>query len=115
MAARGMKSVDTSLAPSRMDVSSRQAHRWARRMWGKTTCLVYWVGPVCKADAPGSPSGCQGRLACRRGGRKSNSGATKNRRDVEVDFVEEASIQALLDGVTAVDPNGLPGGFCLAH
>jgi hypothetical protein len=31
-------------------------------------------------------------------------------RDVDVDFVEEASIQALLDGVSAVDPNGLPGG-----
>ena len=41
---------------------------------------------------------------------ESNSGAKKNRRDVDVDFVEEASIQALLDGVSAVDPNGLPGG-----
>ena len=41
---------------------------------------------------------------------QSNSGAEKNRRDVNVDFVEEASIQALLDGVSAVDPDGLPGG-----
>ena len=40
---------------------------------------------------------------------ESNSGAKKNRRDVDVDFVEEASIQALLDGVSAVDPNGLRG------
>ena len=31
-------------------------------------------------------------------------------RDVYVDFVEETSIQALLDDVGAVDPNGLPGG-----
>jgi hypothetical protein len=41
---------------------------------------------------------------------ESNSGAKKNRRDVDVDFVEEASIQTLLDGVSAVDPNRLPGG-----
>jgi len=41
---------------------------------------------------------------------ESSSGAKKNRRDVDVDFVEEASIQELLDGVSAVDPNGLPGG-----
>jgi hypothetical protein len=37
------------------------------------------------------------------------SKSKRNRRDVDVDFVEEASIQALLDGVGAVDPNGLPG------
>jgi hypothetical protein len=48
---------------------------------------------------------------------ESNSGAKKNRRDVDVDFVEEPSIQELLDGVGAVDPNGFPsgGGFGLAH
>lgn len=39
-----------------------------------------------------------------------NSGAKKYRRDVDVDFVEEPSLQALLDCVRAVDPNGLPGG-----
>jgi hypothetical protein len=34
-----------------------------------------------------------------------------------VELVEEASIQELQDGVSAVDPNGLPGGggFGLAH
>jgi hypothetical protein len=42
--------------------------------------------------------------------KESNSGAKKYRRDVDVDFVEEPSIQALRDGVSAVDPNGLPGG-----
>ncbi len=41
---------------------------------------------------------------------ESNSGPKKNRRDVDVDFVEEASIQQLLDGVSTVDPNGLPAG-----
>src|SRR2546426_6824731 len=46
---------------------------------------------------------------------ESNSGAEKNRCDVDVDFVEEASVEALLDGVGAVDSNGLPGscGFGL--
>jgi hypothetical protein len=49
--------------------------------------------------------------------KQSNSGAKENRRDVDVDFVEETSIQALLDGVSAVYPNGLPGGggFGLVH
>src|SRR6476660_1202997 len=49
--------------------------------------------------------------------KESNSGAKKHRRDVDTDFVEESSIQALLDGVSAVDPNGLPGGggFGLVH
>lgn len=37
---------------------------------------------------------------------ESNSGAEKYCRDVDVDFVEETSIQQLLDGVSAVDPNG---------
>src|SRR5438552_13649891 len=48
---------------------------------------------------------------------ESNSGAKKYRHDVDVDFVEEASIQELLDCVGAVDPNGLPGGggFGLVH
>ena len=34
---------------------------------------------------------------------ESNSGAKKNRRDVDADLVEEAGIQELLDGVGAVD------------
>lgn len=48
---------------------------------------------------------------------ESNAGAKKNRRDVDVDFVEQSGIQALLDGVGAVDPNGFPagGGFGLPH
>src|SRR4051794_38559429 len=41
---------------------------------------------------------------------ESNSGAEQNRRDVDVELVEEAGIQALLDGVRAMDSHGLPGG-----
>src|SRR5689334_25449662 len=48
---------------------------------------------------------------------ESNSGAKKYRCDVDADLVEEAGIQQLLDGVGAVDSDGLPGGggFGLAH
>jgi hypothetical protein len=35
---------------------------------------------------------------------ESNSGAKKNRRDVDADFVEEAGIQALLDSVGGRTP-----------
>src|SRR5258708_335236 len=41
---------------------------------------------------------------------ESNSGVEKKRCDVDVDFVEESGVEALLDGVGAVDSNGLPGG-----
>jgi hypothetical protein len=49
--------------------------------------------------------------------KESNSGAKKNGRDVDVDFVEEAGIQQLLDGVGAVDSNVLlaRGGSGLVH
>ena len=72
---------------------------------------------MCNADAPDhrrvAKDGWRGGEAVE----ESNSGAKKYRREVDVDFVEEASIQALLDGVSAVDPNGLPGGggFGLVH
>ncbi len=44
-----------------------------------------------------------------------NSGAEKYRSDVDVNFVQKSSVEALLDGVGAVDSNGLPGscGFGL--
>jgi hypothetical protein len=41
---------------------------------------------------------------------ETNSRAKKNCRDVDADFVKEASIQQLLDGVCSVDENRLPGG-----
>src|SRR5262245_47867588 len=48
---------------------------------------------------------------------ESNSGAEQNRRDVDMDFVEEPRIHQLLDGVGTMHPNGLPsgGGFGLFH
>jgi hypothetical protein len=48
---------------------------------------------------------------------EANSGAKQHRGDVDVELVEEPGIQALLNGVGAVDRNGLPGGggFGLAH
>ena len=49
--------------------------------------------------------------------KEANAGAKKDRGDVDLEFVEESGIEALLDGVSAVDPNGLPsgGGFGLFH
>src|SRR5262249_30653445 len=41
---------------------------------------------------------------------ESNAGAKKHRREVDVDFIEEVRIQQLLDGIGAMDPNGLSGG-----
>ena len=49
--------------------------------------------------------------------KESNSGAEKNGRDVDIELVEKAGIHQLLDGVSSVDPDGLPrgGGFGLLH
>jgi hypothetical protein len=72
---------------------------------------------VCNADARDHRRAAKDSWRSGEVVKESNSGAKKNRRDVDVDFVKEASIQALLDGVSAVDPNGLPGrgGFGLVH
>src|SRR5438876_2699939 len=79
--------------------------------------LAYWVAQVCNADARDHRRVAKDDWRAGEAVEKSNSGTKKNRRDVDVDFVEEPSVQALLDGVGAVDPNGLPGGggFSLAH
>ena len=79
--------------------------------------LAYWVAQVCNADARDHRRVAKDGWRAGEVVKESNSGAKKNRRDVDVDFVEEPSIQALLDGVSAVDPNGLPGGggFGLVH
>src|SRR5881396_1437936 len=79
--------------------------------------LAYWVAQVCNADAPDHRRVAKDDWRAGEAVEESNSGAKKNRRDVEVDFVEEPSIQQLLDGVGAVDANGLPGGggFGLVH
>ena len=65
---------------------------------------------MCNADAPDHRRVAKDDWRAGEAVEESNSGAKKNRRDVDVDFVEEPSIQALLDGVGAVDANGLPGG-----
>ena len=48
---------------------------------------------------------------------ESNSGSKQNRRNVNADFIEEVGVQQLLDGVGAVNANGLSasGGFGLFH
>src|SRR5215210_1478102 len=79
--------------------------------------LAYWVAQVCNADARDHPRVAKDSWRAGEVVEESNSGAKKNRRHVDVDFIEEASIQTLLDGVSAVYPNGLPGGggFGLVH
>src|SRR3954470_22419363 len=86
-------------------------------MCGVRLCRAYWVAQVCNADARDHRRVAKDGWRAGEVVKESNSGAKKNRRDVDVDFVEEASIQALLDGVSAVDANGLPGGggFGLVH
>jgi len=67
--------------------------------------LAYCVAQVCYADTRNhrrvAKDGWRGGEVVE----ESNPGAKKNRRDVDVDFIEEASIQELLDGVSAVNPN----------
>jgi len=79
--------------------------------------LAYRVTQVCNADARDHRRIAKDGWRAGEVVEESNSGAKKNRRDVDVDFVEETGIQALLDGVSAVDPNRLPGGggFGLVH
>ena len=102
--------------PSHRCVAGGQV-RWNAYKFRVGLCLAHRVAHVCNAHA-----GDHGRVAQegRRVGEvieESNSGAKKDRRDVDADFVEESSIQELPDGVGAVDPDGLPGGggFGLAH
>ncbi len=62
---------------------------------------MYRVVQVCNADAPDHRRVAKDDWRAGEAVEESNSGAKKNRRDVEVDFVEEPSIQQLLDGVGA--------------
>src|SRR5436190_1963249 len=79
--------------------------------------LAYRVAQVCNADARDHRRVAKNDWRAGEAVEESNSRAKKNRRDVDVDFVEEPRIQALLDGVGAVDPDGLrgSGGFGLVH
>src|SRR3989441_10117100 len=107
----------TSLAPSRVNVSPRRSSPQREKGCGVRLRPTHWVAQVCNADAPDHRRVAKDDWRAGEAVEESNSGAKKNRRDVDVDFVEEPSIQALLDGVGAVDANGLPGGggFGLVH
>src|SRR4029077_689671 len=77
----------------------------------------HWVAQVRNADALGHRGVAEDGWHTGEMIGAPNSGAKENRRDVDVELVDKASGQALLDGVSAVDPNGLPGGggFGLVH
>lgn len=77
----------------------------------------YWVAQMCNADAWDHPRVAKDGRRADEVVEKPNAGAKKNGRDVNVDFVDEAGVQALLDRVSAVDANGLSrrGGFGLAN
>src|SRR5437016_14290950 len=74
--------------------------------------LAYWVAQVCNADAPDHRRVAKDDWRAGEAVEESNSGAKKNRRDVDVDFVEEPSIQQLLDGVGAMDANEIGRASC---
>ena len=107
----------TSLAPSRVNVSPRRSSRLSEKGCGVGLRFAYWVAQVCNADARDHRRVAEDGWRAGEVVEESNSRAEKNRRDVDVDLVEETGIQELLDGVSAVDPNGLPGGgsFGLLH
>lgn len=75
------------------------------------------VAQMCNADARNHPRVAEDGRRADEVVEEPNSGAKQNRCDVDVDFVDEAGIQALLDGVSAVNANGLSrrGGFGLAN
>jgi hypothetical protein len=79
--------------------------------------LAYWIAQVRHADAWGHRRVAKDGWHSGEMIKESDSGAKKNRRDVDLEFVEKAGIKALLDGVSAVDPDVLPGGgrFGLVH
>jgi len=78
---------------------------------------MYWVTQVCNANSRDHGWVAKDDWRARKVVKESNSGAKKDRCNIDADFVEESSTQQLLYGVSAVDPNGLPGGggFRLVH
>jgi len=73
-------------------------------------CLAYRVAQVGHSDAGGDLGIAQDHRCVGEWVEESNSRAEKDRRDIDMEFVEEAGVEQLLDGVGAVDPNGLPAG-----
>jgi hypothetical protein len=72
-------------------------------VWGLR--LSYWIAQVGNADARDHRRVVKDGRRAGEVVKESNSGAKKNRRDVDADFIEESRIQKLLDGVGAVDAN----------
>src|SRR5256885_4404733 len=79
--------------------------------------LAYWVAQVCNADAVDHRRVTKDDWRAGEAVEESNSGAKKNCLDVDGELVEKSGIQKLLNGVSAVDPDVLPGGggFGLLH
>ena len=70
---------------------------------GRLCSLAHWVAQVCNADARDHRRVAKDGWRAGEVVEESNSGAKKHRRDVDVDLVEETRIQALLDGVGALE------------
>src|SRR5258707_1242158 len=90
---------------------------WMRSSGSSWLSLEYRVAQVCNAYALDHGRVAKADWRAGEAVEESNTSPKKNRRDIDGDFVEEPSIQALLDDVGAVDANRLPGGgsFGLAH
>ena len=91
-----MEDIVVSLA---VEVSRRRNLPPGLKRCGVGLRLAYRVAQVCNADARNHRRVAKDGWRAGEVVKESNSGAKKNRRDVYVDFVEEASIQQLLDGV----------------
>ena len=75
---------------------------------------MYWVAQVCHADTRDHRRVAKDGWRAGEVVEQSNSGAKQHRRDVDADFVQQASIQQLLDGVSAVNPTDFPAAAALA-
>ena len=64
---------------------------------------MHWVAQVCDADALDDGRVAEDDWGAGEVVEESNSGAEKDRGDVDVDIVEESRVEALLDSVGAVD------------
>src|SRR5262249_3784195 len=84
---------------------------------GVALCLAYRVAQMCHADTRDHRRVAKDGWRVGQVVEEANSGAKKNRCDVDADFVQQSSIQQLLDGVSAVNSDGVwgGGGFGLAH
>src|SRR4051812_31616939 len=74
--------------------------------------FAYRVAQVCDADSRDHGRVAENTWCAGKAEKKSNAGAKKTRRDVDVDFVEESGVQQLLNRVGAMDRDRLPAGGC---